>query len=98
MILTLELPPDVEARLRESAASHDGQAVRHLLTEALAPILDATVDDLLRGASGTMVRRADGLTDAEFEALVDELVTLTPTLPSLPDEAISRSGIYDEHP
>jgi hypothetical protein len=47
--------------------------------------------------TGGTVRRADGLTDAEFEALTDELVYRTPDLPTLSDEAVSREGIYADH-
>ena len=56
------------------------------------------VDDLLHDAFFDTVPRPDGLTDAEFDALTDQLVTLSPALPALPDNAISRAGIYDEHP
>lgn len=97
MILTLELPPDVEAKLREGAANHDAEAVRSLLADAVARIVDATVDALLQNPSLEEVRRADGLTDMEFEALVDELVNLSPVVPTLPDAALSREGIYENH-
>jgi hypothetical protein len=98
MILRLELPPDVEAKLRKGAANHDAESVRQLLTEALAPVVDATIDTLLRDAAYETVPRTDGLTDAEFDALADELVTLSPTLPELPNDAVSRAGIYENHP
>ena len=94
MIITLELPPDVEAKLREGAANQDADAVRRLLAEAVAPIVDATVDALLQDPAHGVMRRADGLTDREFEALADELATMPPALPSLPDDSISREGIY----
>ena len=94
MIITLELPPDMEAKLREGAARQDEETVRRLLTEAVAP----TVEALLRDPSHGIARRADGLTDAEFESLADELVNMTPALPTLPDEAVSRESIYEDHP
>jgi hypothetical protein len=97
VIITLELSPEAEVKLRESAARRDGEAVRRLLTEAVGPSLNAAVEALLRDPSGGLAGRADGLTDAEFEALADELVTMTPALPPLPDEAISREGIYADH-
>ena len=98
MIITVELPPDVEAQLREGAARHDAATVRRLLAEVLAPTVEATVAALLRDPAHDIVRRADGLTDAEFEALTDELVNIAPSLPALPDEAVSREGIYEGYP
>ena len=91
MKITLELSPDVEAQLRESATRHDAEAVRRLLMEAVAP----TVEALLREAP-------DELTDAEFETLAaqlaDEVIAcLGPSVPSLSDYAVSRAGIYEDH-
>ena len=87
MTITLELPADVEARLREGAARRDAEAVRRILAEAVAP----TVEALLR-------EPADRMTEVEFEALADELADGAPALPRLPDEAVSRAGIYADHP
>lgn len=92
MKITLELPPDVEAQLCESAARHDADAVRRLLAEAFTP----TVEALLRETS-------EELTDAEFEAVADQLADelaacLGPNPPSLSDYAVSREGIYEDHP
>jgi hypothetical protein len=98
MIITLELPPDVEAKLRKDAAHHDAEAVRRRLAEAIAPVVDATVDALLQDPSYGAAPCADGLTDLEFEALTDELINMSPALPAPPDTAISRDGIYDHHP
>ena len=91
------MPPDVEAKLHEGAANHDAEAVRSLLTDAVARIVDATVDALLQNPSFEEVRRADGLTDREFEALVDELVNLPPVMPTLPEAALRREGVYENH-
>ncbi len=46
---------------------------------------------------------AEPLTDAEFEALADQLADewlehVGPVTPSLSDDAISRASIYGEHP
>lgn len=97
MIIQLELSPELEAQLREDAARHDDEAVRRLLTEAVAPVIDATVDALLYDPSHGEPQRADGLTDRQFEALADQLVNMPP-LPSLSEASISRSGIYTDHP
>ena len=97
MIITLELSPDVEAKLRDGAAKHDAEAVRSLLKEAVAPVVDATVDALLQDPLYGTMKRSDGLTDSEFETLVDELVSMPPALHALPDPAVSREGIYERH-
>ena len=92
MQITLDLSPDIEVRLRESAAHGDADAVRRLLVEALTP----TVEALLQEPSTE-------LTDAEFEAVADHLAdeltaSLGPNVPSLSDYAVSRAGIYEDHP
>ena len=63
MRITLELPPAVEGRLRESVAQRDANAVRRLLAEVLTP----TVETLLQEMPAE-------LTEAEFEATADQLV------------------------
>jgi antitoxin ParD1/3/4 len=92
MQITLELSTDIEVRLRESVARRDTEAVRRLLVEILTP----TVEALLQEPSAE-------LTDAEFEAVADHLadeltVSLGPNIPSLSDYAVSRAGIYEDHP
>ena len=92
MQITLELPPDVEVRLRESVAHGDAEAIRRLLTEALTP----TVEALLQKVPAE-------LTEVEFEAVADQLADeLTadrgPHSLSLSDDAVSREGIYEDHP
>jgi antitoxin ParD1/3/4 len=92
MKITLELPPEIEAQLRESMTRHDADAVRRLLVEAVTPIVEA----LLRETSGE-------LADAEFETVADQLadalaMCLGPNTPSLSDYAVSREGIYEDHP
>jgi len=92
MKITLELPPDVEAQLRESAARYDADAMRRLLVEAFTPTVEALLQEL-----------PDALTDTEFEAVADQLADeLTacrrPNAPALSDYAVSRAGIYEDHP
>lgn len=98
MVTTLELPPEVEAKLREDAARHDTEAVRRLLTESLVPVLDATIQAFLHDPLHGAIHRANGLTDEECEALADELITVSPALPVLPDGTITREAIYEDHP
>lgn len=92
MEITLELSPDIEVRLRESVAHGDVEAVRRLLVEAFTP----TVEALLQETSAE-------LADTEFEAVADQLAdeltaSLGPHVPSLSDYAVSRAGIYEDHP
>jgi antitoxin ParD1/3/4 len=92
MQITLELSPDIEGRLRESVAHGDAEAVRHLLVEVLTPTVEALLQEM-----------PTELTEAEFEAAADQLadelmVDLGPDTPSLSDYAVSREGIYEDHP
>ena len=92
MQITLELSPDIEVRLRESVAHGDAEAVRRLLVEVLTP----TVEALLQETPAE-------LTDTEFETAADQLAdelraSLGPNAPLLSDYAVSRAGIYEDHP
>jgi antitoxin ParD1/3/4 len=92
MKITLELSPEIEPQLRESLTRHDTDTVRRLLLEAVTPIAES----LLRDTHSE-------LTDAEFESVADQLadelaVCLGPNPSSLSDYAISREGIYEDHP
>lgn len=98
MIIKLEIPPEMEAKLREDGRKHGLASVRRLLAEAMTPVVDAAVQTLTQDLPDGVIQGADQLSDAEFEALIDELVVIAPSLPSLPDSAISREAIYDDHP
>ena len=92
MIITIELPQDIETRIRENAASGNADAVRRLLIEAVNP----TVDALIRSHSSTK------LSDDEFEALADQLADefmgyVSPDCPPLSNYAASREGLYEDH-
>ena len=92
MQITLELSPDIEVRLRESVAHGDPEAVRRLLAEVLTPTVEALLQEI-----------PAELTEATFEAVADQLADeLTadrgPNAPSLSDYAVSREGIYEDHP
>ena len=92
MQITLELSPDIEVRLRASVAHGDAEAVRRLLVEVLTP----TVEALLQETPAEV-------TNTEFEAVADQLAdeltaSLGPHVPSLSDYAVSRAGIYEDHP
>lgn len=87
MTITLTLSPEQEHRLRAGAAQHDAQAVREILLQAV----DSTVEGILR-ASG----KPPG--PGELSALLDKIAADLRDAPALPDEALSRDGIYAEHP
>jgi len=92
MRITLELPLDVEAQLRESVVRRDMDAVRRLLLEAVTPTVEALLGET-----------SDELTNAEFESVADQLAnectaSFQSNAPSLSDYAVSREGIYEDHP
>ena len=92
MTITLELPPDVESQLRAQVRRRDAEGVQRLLAQALAP----TVAALLQ-------QTADELSNDEFEILADrladELEASRPRrAPLLSDFAMTRAGIYQDHP
>ena len=90
MTVTLELTHDQERRVLESAERHDRAAVLEVLNQAI----EAAVEKLMRKP----LERAD---KEPFDALADELVTAFAASTggrSLPDEALTREGIYGSHP
>ena len=92
MQITLELSSDTEARLRESLTRGDAEAVRRVLAEVLTP----TVETLLQEVPTELI-------EVEFEAMADQLADelradLGPSAPTLSDYAVSREGIYEDHP
>lgn len=87
MTITLELSADQERRLEEGTALRNAEAVRQVLLQAV----DATVSKLLD-------EPASQLSHAELEALLDSLASDFADSPTLSDEAVSRAGIYGDHP
>lgn len=92
MTITLELPPEVQAALQTKIARRDAESVRQILANALAP----TVEALLRQPTHQM-------SDNEFEAVADMLADewaarVKPNTPKLSEYAVSRAGIYEDHP
>ena len=87
MTLTLDLSPEVESQLRRIIARRDTAAARRLLANALAPIVENLFHQPAVGSS------------AEFKARLDRLVSEAgKDLPALSDHAVSREGIYGNHP
>ncbi len=92
MTITLELPPEVQARLQAKLAYRDAESMRQLLADAFAP----TVEALLQQAPNQM-------NEDEFEAVADLLADefaacVKAKTPPLSDYAVSRAGIYEDHP
>ena len=83
MTLLLDLPPAAEAKLN-AAATRVGTTPETYLLRCVERLPETTGDD--------------GLTDEEFERLLDELASESDHLPILPPEANSREWIYGEHP
>jgi hypothetical protein len=90
MTITLEVPPRLGALLRDLMARH-GEAAQGLLNAAFATALEAL-----------LASTPPPLTDAEFEALADQLTEEWDADGGaglvLPDEALTREGIYGDHP
>ncbi|NJL27539.1 MAG: hypothetical protein HC897_06390 [Thermoanaerobaculia bacterium] len=92
MTITLELSADDERRLRECAAHQDVQAVRQLLFQAV----DSAVERLLQRLSRKPAK-------PDFQTLADRLAerfaaSNRPDHRPLTDDAVSREGIYADHP
>jgi hypothetical protein len=94
MTLTVDLPNDLERRLRERA-SRDGRPVEQYVLELIER--DAAGPGNGQGveASGLYTGQAPTLSDGEFEYLLDELES-GPRLPHLPAD-FSRADIYTDH-
>lgn len=86
MTITLQLSDEQERRLEEGAARHDAAAVREVLLQAV----DATVEEIL-----SPPRQPDPET---LLAVLDKLAMELGDVPALPEEALSRAGIYGDHP
>ncbi len=92
MTLMIEIPADVERRIREHAADGSVDAIRRLLMDALGPTIDALVraNAPLKPSDDEFERLADQLAD-EFAQCVG------PDCPPLSDFATSREGLYEDH-
>jgi antitoxin ParD1/3/4 len=91
--ITLTLSPELEQKLRESIARQDTETVRQLIADAFAP----TVEELLAEKTDAEID------DDEFELIADQLaddvaVCVGSDVLPLSDYAVSREGIYEEHP
>jgi vacuolar-type H+-ATPase subunit E/Vma4 len=87
MTITLKLSSEQEQRLRAGAAQQDARTVREVLRQAA----DSKVEELLRSST----RKPNAST---LPALLDKIAAGFRDAPVLSDEAVSRAGIYADHP
>lgn len=91
MVLAIELSPEQEERFRKGIAKHDEPQVREVLTHAL--------DEYVQSLFHSIPQK---LTEQEWDQLADELVELVESgrqsSAPLSDYALSREGIYADHP
>jgi hypothetical protein len=87
MAVMLKLSSEQEHRLRVGAARQDAQTVREIQLQAVEP----TVEGLLQASN--LQPKAGKLT-----ALLDKIAAELRDVPALQDEAVSRGGIYADHP
>ena len=87
MTITLELSAEQQRRLREGAERHDAEVVREVLIQAV----DSTVEELLRKPTAR-------LGSEELRVILDALADELHDAPPLRDSAVSRAGIYSDHP
>lgn len=92
--VTVELTPIQEKKLRTGLALQDEESVRQLLLDAIEP----TIVDLFKEAETTETKG-----EAEWNQLsvllTEELAARLPSdFQELSDYAVSREGIYAEHP
>jgi hypothetical protein len=85
MTVTLKLSSEQEHRLRDGAARQDAQTVREVLLQAVEPTVEGLLHTSLRPKAG------------KLPALLDKLAADLRDAPALPDEAVSRAGIYADH-
>ena len=84
MSITIELPPEVEARLAAEARERGFPLATY-------------VQSLLIRASHPAPPEPKQLSREEFEASLDRMAKFSDKIPSLPIEAFSRDSLYDDH-
>jgi len=93
MTMTVYIPEKIEMQMREHALHHHMDAVRNLLWEAVKPTIEMFIKSPMPSK----------LSDNEFENLADQLADefttyINPNSVPLSDYAVSREGIYADHP
>ena len=95
--ITLQLSPELEQKLRESIARHDAQSIQQLLANAFAPTVKALLEQTPYQSHEQEWEDEDEL-EASIDRLLDECGLYVGSLPTLSDYAVSREGIYEDHP
>ncbi|MBD2214861.1 hypothetical protein H6G27_34200 [Nostoc linckia FACHB-104] len=96
--ITLQLSPELEQKLRESIARRDTQSIRELLADAFAPTVEALLEQIPTQFHNQELETEDELA-ASIDKLLDEFeLYIGSKLPTLSDYAVSREGIYEDHP
>lgn len=90
-MVTLKLSPQKESELLTNVALENRQRAREILVEAIEPTLDA----LLSQDSKKKIDIKDLI--AKLDRLNEEFFGPDGP-PHLPDEALTRSAIYGDHP
>lgn len=90
MRITVQIPPNLDVKIREHLSLGDTETVRHLLLDVLEPEVEALINN-----------EPPPLSAEEFAALADELVDkfmefVGEDCPPLSAHAVSRAGIYGE--
>ena len=90
MRITVQIPLNLDVKIREHLSLGDTETVRHLLLDVLEPEVEALINN-----------EPPPLSAEEFAALADELVDkfmefVGEDCPPLSAHAVSRAGIYGE--
>lgn len=91
MTITVHIPPEIEKELNENISVGDKDAVRHLLVDALEPTVHELMNNKRQYSVEELMTMLDQLADKFMEYV-------GPDVPPLSDYAISREGIYADHP
>lgn len=90
-MVTLILPPEKESELRSNLALDNRQRAKEILIDAIEPTLDVLIAEQQKKTRDfhEVVSELDRIMDKAFEGR---------ERPQLPDEALTRAGIYGDHP
>ena len=91
MTITVQIPPEIETQIRENASLGNTDVVFRLLLDALVPTVEALVKPNPRLSVDELNALAGEMSD-KFMKFVG------PDCPPLSDYAVSREGIYEDHP
>ena len=90
MVLTLNLPPDLESRLQEMA-SQEGLATDEFVTRLIErefPLVEAE--------SGLRTSSSGGTPSERIREFFHWAATVHPDLPVVPEEALRRESLYED--